>query len=81
MRPLSLLTLSDTSSLTDIGSGTWTAQDLPPKLQRFNSNAIMKVQGHTADMERPFTPPAALALGLKYAFGRPTIHLGGHGLG
>ena len=41
--------------------------ELSPELQDMRDNAILNAQGHKAELERSFSPFAALGLGFRYA--------------
>ena len=51
----------------EVPSDTNAGDGLPPELLDLRSNAILKAHGHKAEMERSFSPLAALGLGFRYA--------------
>ena len=56
---------SESESLSNPRGGIFT-EDTAPELQDLKTAALLKAQGHNAEMERSFSPLAALGLGFRY---------------
>lgn len=57
---------SGTSSITTSGTDVERVEDVTSESQALKSAAILNAQGHKAEMERSFSPFAALGLGFRY---------------
>lgn len=64
--PLLEIIENDISSVTEGRIDIENIGDGAPQLQNLKTVAILKAQGHKAEMERSFSPFAAIGLGFRY---------------